>query len=615
MANSLIFGSKVVFANGNALTLATSASDPGSAAAGDIYFNSVSNVIRFYDGSAWLDIDHELLGLSLNENEVVVGNSSNLSAAVDSSASGDILVDASTGLTIKSAVIVNGQISASAAIAYSKLNLSDSIVNADINSAAAIALSKLAALTASKALVSDSSGVVSASSVTATELGYVSGVTSAIQTQLDATEKTANKGQNNGYASLDSGGKVPLAQLPASLMEYQGTWDASTNTPSLADGVGGLGQFYRVQVAGTQNLGSGNLTFVVSDWVMYNGSIWELAHAGADAVISVNGSAGAVTVNAINQLTGDITAGPASGSESKAATIAAGAVSASKLGSVTDGVTLDQSGAGSTLEVKAGGISNSHINAAAAIAYSKLNLAASVKASDINSEAASAGKVLTADGAGAASWETVASGSVTSVALSDASASPIYSVSGSPVTSSGTLTITLANQSANQVFAGPSTGSPAEPAFRSLVADDVPDLSAVYESVSNFAVRSYSNSLSLAANTSSLTAISGLSFAKATYGGAIIDYVIREAVSLKQRTGRLFIATDGTVVSSSDQYSETAQLGAAAGLLLQAVVNGANIEVQFNNTDASNGCTMRAEVTKFLAQQLNNYTIGTVLYG
>ncbi len=60
------------------------------------------------------------------------------------------------------------------------------IVNADVNASAAIALTKLAATTVSKALVSDSSGFVAASAVTATELGYVSGVTSAIQTQLNA---------------------------------------------------------------------------------------------------------------------------------------------------------------------------------------------------------------------------------------------------------------------------------------------------------------------------------------------------------------------------------------------------------------------------------------------
>lgn len=85
--------------------------------------------------------------------------------------------------------IVNADISSSAAIAYSKLNLTDSIVNADINSSAAIAYSKLAALTADRALLSNGSGFVSPSAVTATELGYVSGVTSAIQTQIDGKEE------------------------------------------------------------------------------------------------------------------------------------------------------------------------------------------------------------------------------------------------------------------------------------------------------------------------------------------------------------------------------------------------------------------------------------------
>lgn len=68
------------------------------------------------------------------------------------------------------------------------------LTNAYVDSAAAIAYSKLAALTASRALVSDVSGVVSASAVSAAELGYLSGVTSAIQTQLDAkgNAQTAN---------------------------------------------------------------------------------------------------------------------------------------------------------------------------------------------------------------------------------------------------------------------------------------------------------------------------------------------------------------------------------------------------------------------------------------
>ena len=65
-------------------------------------------------------------------------------------------------------------------------------------------------------------------------------------------------------------------------------------------------------------------------------------------------------------------------------------------------------------------------------------------------------------------------GTVTSVALSLPS---IFTVSGSPVTSSGTLTGSLATQSSNLVFAGPSSGSAAAPTFRSLVAADIPALS------------------------------------------------------------------------------------------------------------------------------------------
>ena len=66
-------------------------------------------------------------------------------------------------------------------------------------------------------------------------------------------------------------------------------------------------------------------------------------------------------------------------------------------------------------------------------------------------------------------------GTVTSV---DLSMPNIFSVSNNPVTSSGTLTVSLANQNANTVFSGPTTGSATTPAFRSLVAADIPSLDA-----------------------------------------------------------------------------------------------------------------------------------------
>jgi hypothetical protein len=64
------------------------------------------------------------------------------------------------------------------------------------------------------------------------------------------------------------------------------------------------------------------------------------------------------------------------------------------------------------------------------------------------------------------------SGTVTSVGLT---APSIFSVGGSPVTVSGTLSLTLASQTANQVFAAPN-GSAGAPSFRALVAADIPAL-------------------------------------------------------------------------------------------------------------------------------------------
>lgn len=63
------------------------------------------------------------------------------------------------------------------------------------------------------------------------------------------------------------------------------------------------------------------------------------------------------------------------------------------------------------------------------------------------------------------------SGTVTSVALT--APASILSVGGSPITGSGTLALTLATQSPNQVWAGPTSGGAATPTFRALVAADI----------------------------------------------------------------------------------------------------------------------------------------------
>lgn len=63
------------------------------------------------------------------------------------------------------------------------------------------------------------------------------------------------------------------------------------------------------------------------------------------------------------------------------------------------------------------------------------------------------------------------SGTVTSVAMTVPS---ILSVAGSPITTTGTLAVSLANESANLVFAGPASGGATTPTFRAIVRADIP---------------------------------------------------------------------------------------------------------------------------------------------
>lgn len=116
------------------------------------------------------------------------------------------------------------------------------------------------------------------------------------KSQLDLKVNLSSVGAAGGVAGLDSGGKVPVSQLPNSIMEYQGIWNATTNVPMLADGFGNTGDVYRVNTAGTHNFGSGDIEFIVGDYAVYNGSVWEKSHSGADAVRLVNGYAGVVVL-------------------------------------------------------------------------------------------------------------------------------------------------------------------------------------------------------------------------------------------------------------------------------------------------------------------------------
>jgi len=110
---------------------------------------------------------------------------------------------------------------------------------------------------------------------------------------------TTQKGVANGVASLDGSGTVPISQLPAAVigaLSYQGTWNASTNIPTLTTSVGTKGYYYVVNVAGSTNL-NGITDWQVGDWAVYNGTAWQKID-NTDAVTSVNGYTGTVVLTA-----------------------------------------------------------------------------------------------------------------------------------------------------------------------------------------------------------------------------------------------------------------------------------------------------------------------------
>ena len=104
----------------------------------------------------------------------------------------------------------------------------NSIYNSEINGSAAIDFSKMATLTGSRALVSDGSGTLVVSATTSTEISYLSGVTSAIQTQLDNKMEAFTDGTDTPSSYTGHGSKIVMVNSGESALEFVDTIDGGT---------------------------------------------------------------------------------------------------------------------------------------------------------------------------------------------------------------------------------------------------------------------------------------------------------------------------------------------------------------------------------------------------
>lgn len=117
-------------------------------------------------------------------------------------------------------------------------------------------------------------------------------------TALAAKIETSLIGAANGVCPLGSDNKVSTTYLPSSVLgaaNYQATWNATTNTPTIpAASTSNKGQYYVVATAGATNV-DGITDWKIGDWIISNGSAWQKVD-NTDAVLSVNGYTGAVSL-------------------------------------------------------------------------------------------------------------------------------------------------------------------------------------------------------------------------------------------------------------------------------------------------------------------------------
>jgi len=166
----------------------------------------------------------------------------------------------------------------------------------------------------------------------------------SLQAQIDAITIPSQSG-NAGKFLTTNGSALSWGSVAGGL-SYQGTWNATTNTPTLTSSVGTNGYYYVVDTAGSTNL-NGITDWQIGDWLLFNGSVWQKIDQ-SNLVTSVNSQTGAVSltytdVNAIGSVTstdGSVTVSTTSGVADLSVAVSASTTNVICLVRNTTGATL-----------------------------------------------------------------------------------------------------------------------------------------------------------------------------------------------------------------------------------------------------------------------------------
>ena len=191
--------------------------------------------------------------------------------------------------------------------------------------------------------ISSTSGGVSS---VATGTGLIGGpITSTGTISLANTAVTAGTYGNSisiPQITVDAQGRITAATgIATTSNSYQGTWNASTNTPTLTSSVGTTGFYYVVSTAGSTNL-NGITTWAVGDWAIYQGSAWQkVAASGSSAfsTLTVTGLTGYMYANGASAVTASTTI-PNAGLANSSVTIGSTSVALGATAATISGLTL-----------------------------------------------------------------------------------------------------------------------------------------------------------------------------------------------------------------------------------------------------------------------------------
>lgn len=108
------------------------------------------------------------------------------------------------------------------------------------------------------------------------------------------TAPTATAGTNTGQLATTAFVQTALSGVSAGI-NYTGTWNASTNTPTLTSGTGTKGTMYKVSTAGTTSI-DGNSSWSIGDMILFDGTTWDKIDGQATQVLSFNNRVGAINL-------------------------------------------------------------------------------------------------------------------------------------------------------------------------------------------------------------------------------------------------------------------------------------------------------------------------------